>query len=151
VENTGASADHVIVTSDDCMKPAVDLFDHATSADQPAALLVLIPPIRVVPSRDSIRPAKIWFAVTAGIALALIFRLPLVALVAAPLAGVAVALLAWRWPQSRSVAATLVAAAFLAQVTSIFVSPFTWPLRFGFFAVLLGALVLFLPSPAREL
>jgi len=104
-----------------------------------------------VRARKTVRPAKIWSAAFAGIGLAVLFRFPFVALVAAPLAGVGVALLAGRWPRSGSVATTLAASAFLAQATSIFVTPFTWPLRFGFFVTLLGVLVFFLPSPAREL
>ena len=35
---------------------------------------------------------------------------------------------------------------FFAQVTSVFVSPFTWPLRFGFCAVLLIGLTLVRPG-----
>ncbi|HJX48405.1 MAG TPA: hypothetical protein VJ375_11190 [Gaiellaceae bacterium] len=102
-------------------------------------------------ARRTVRPAKIWSAAFAGIGLAVLFRFPFVALVAAPLAGVGMALLAGRWLRSGSVATTLAASAFLAQATSIFVTPFTWPLRFGFFVTLLGVLVFFLPSPAREL
>ena len=36
---------------------------------------------------------------------------------------------------------TAVLAAFCAQATSLFVTPFTWPLRAGFFFVLVGAVV----------
>jgi hypothetical protein len=146
-----ASADQVTVTSDDSLMPADDLFDHAPGPAPPAPPLILIPPVRLVSTRKAVRPAKIWLAAFSGLALAILFRFPFLALVAAPLAGVGVALLAGCWPRSGSVVTTLAASAFLARATSIFVTPFTWPLRFGFFGILIGALVFFLPAPAREL
>ena len=139
------------VTGEDFVAPADDLFSQPPGTAPPTPALILTPPVRLVRARRTVRPAKIWSAAFAGIGLAVLFRFPFVALVAAPLAGVGVALLAGRWPRSGSVATTLAASAFLAQATSIFVTPFTWPLRFGFFVTLLSVLVFFLPSPAREL
>ena len=139
------------MTDADSIAPANDLFDAAASPATTEAPLILTPPVRVVPARNPIRPARICLAAVSGIALAVLFRFPILALVAAPLAGVAVALCAGRWPRSGSAAATLATSAFLAQATSIFVTPFTWLLRFGFFGVLLGTLVSLLPSPTREL
>jgi hypothetical protein len=43
----------------------------------------------------------------------------------------------------RRFAWTAVTAAFAAQLTDVFVSPFTWLLRFGFFAILFGVAVIF--------
>jgi hypothetical protein len=151
LEKATVSADQVTVTSDDSVLTAGDLFDHAQRPAPSVPPRILTPPVRLVVARKTVRPAKIWLAAFSGVALALLFRFPFLALVAAPLAAVGVALLAGRWPRSGSVVTTLAASAFLAQATSIFVTPFTWPLRFGFFAILIGALVFFLPSPAREL
>jgi hypothetical protein len=138
------------VTNEHSVRPAADLFSQAQGPAQTPAL-TLTPPSHPVPAHGTVRPAKIGLAACTGLGLALLFRLPLVVLLAAPLAGIGVAVLAGRWPRSGSVVTTLAASAFLSQVTSIFVTPFTWPLRFGFFAVLIATLVLFLPSPAQEL
>jgi hypothetical protein len=139
------------VTREHSAVPADDLFSQHQDPAPTTPALILTPPVRIVRAHRTVRPAKIGFAVCTGIGLAVVFRFTLAALVAAPLAGVGVVLLAGWWPRIGSVVTTLAASAFLAQATSIFVTPFTWPLRFGFFAVLLGTLVFFLPSPAQEL
>jgi hypothetical protein len=151
LEKPTASADQLTMTTEEAVSPADDLFDHTPSPAPPAPPLILSPPVRLVAARKTVRPAKIGLAAFSGVALALLFRFPFLALVAATLAGAGVALLSGRSPRSGSVATTLAASAFLAQATSIFVTPFTWPLRFGFFAILLGALLFFLPSPARDI
>ena len=72
---------------------------------------------------------------------ATLFRFPtfgLPALLSAAVAGEFVS--PWRWI-SRLYGTTL-AAAISAQATSLFVTPFTWPLRFGFFFTLFGVGVL---------
>ena len=139
------------VTSEHSVAPGDDLFSQPQGLSTPTPALILTPPVHPVRATRTVRPAKIWLAAFAGIGLAILFKFPFVALVATPLAGVSVVLLAERWRRSGSVVITLSASAFLAQVTSIFVTPFTWALRFGFFAALLGTLVFFLPSPARDL
>jgi hypothetical protein len=45
-------------------------------------------------------------------------------------------------PPAKRAFAIVAASFFFAQVTSIFITPFTWPLRFGFCAVLLIGLTL---------
>jgi hypothetical protein len=57
-------------------------------------------------------------------------------------AGVAGELLPRRRPL-RLLYWTAVLAAFCAEATSLFVTPFTWPLRLGFFFVLVGAVAVF--------
>ena len=60
-------------------------------------------------------------------------------------------MIARRWRSGGLVASTVFAAGFLAQVTSIFVTPVTWWMRFTFFTVMLGALVLLIVWQTREL
>jgi uncharacterized membrane protein YeaQ/YmgE (transglycosylase-associated protein family) len=56
-----------------------------------------------------------------------------------------------RWRRGAHVAATVFAAGFLTQATSIFVTPYTWWLRFAFFLTLIGAYVVLIVWQTREL
>jgi hypothetical protein len=98
--------------------------------------------VRQVESRASAEPWKLSLGRACARAFALavpavLFRFPLWCVLLAVGAAVAGELIAWR-PVRRCYWAVVLSAG-LAEITSIFVSPFTWPLRFGFFLVLLGA------------
>jgi hypothetical protein len=54
--------------------------------------------------------------------------------------GTFACVLASKWGRIALWASVALGAAFLAQATSVFVTPFTWGMRFGFFAALLGGL-----------
>jgi uncharacterized membrane protein len=103
------------------------------------------------PPRRQISPAKATIAALTAVAFGLIFRFPLPVLLVLAVAGAAVVGAASRWRRGAHVAATVFAAGFLAQATSIFVTPFTWWLRFGFFGTLIGAYVLLIVWQTREL
>ena len=103
------------------------------------------------PSRLETSPAKATGAALTAVALGLVFRFPLPVLLILSVAGAAVVVAAARWRRGAHVAATIFAAGFLAQATSIFITPFTWWLRFGFFGTLIGAYVLLIVWQTREL
>jgi hypothetical protein len=91
-------------------------------------------------------PAVPWARLAAvgvaGLGVAWLFRFPPWALIGLPFAAVVSQVLQeWRLP--RRIAWTAVAAAYLAQIGDMVVSPITWWLRFGFFFVLIGAAVVF--------
>jgi hypothetical protein len=150
----------VNVGNDKPVEPnALDLFDRAADRIPESAsrrLSPLVPLGQAVqrepaaPLRRTIRPPMVWAAAISSCLVAVLFRFPPVVLIAAPLVGVGVAL-AWRWRWGVSVAMTVAVSAFLAQATSIFVTPFTWPLRFGFFLVLVATLMLLLAWQPKEL
>jgi hypothetical protein len=66
-------------------------------------------------------------------------------------AGAFVCLCSSRWPRVALRGAVVLCAAFLAEATSVFISPFTWWMRFGFFAALVGTLALLTESQLRDL
>lgn len=103
------------------------------------------------PPRHQISPAKATIAALTAVALGLSFRFPLPVLLVLSVAGAAVVAAASRWRRGAHIAATIFAAGFLAQATSIFITPFTWWLRFGFFGTLIGAYVLLIVWQTREL
>jgi hypothetical protein len=126
--------------------PAPDLFDELTLNQQVGQVGAIAPmiPTRRMEEPDWHVPLRWW---PAGIALAVaaavgfVFRFPLWALAAQALVLGAMNL--WPLPPPAKRAFAIVAASFFfAQVTSIFITPFTWPLRFGFCAVLLIGLTL---------
>jgi hypothetical protein len=51
-----------------------------------------------------------------------------------------------QWPWPSRLLGTSVAALFAAQLTGVFITPFTVPLRFGFFFVLIGMVVAYVGS-----
>lgn len=85
------------------------------------------------------RAAGIGLVAAAGAGF--LFRFPIWAVAALALFVAGVNL--WRLPKPATRAWVIVALSFFfAQATSIFVLPFTWPMRFGFCAVLLTGLAL---------
>ena len=68
-----------------------------------------------------------------------LFRFPPASLFALPFAGLAVGVVGRR-RALRGPTIALLGSAFMAQATSIFVTSFTWPLRFVFFLSLIGGL-----------
>ncbi|HEY5058172.1 MAG TPA: hypothetical protein VII51_04060 [Gaiellaceae bacterium] len=101
-------------------------------------------------TRRQLNPAHVVAAVIAAVALGLVFHFPLAAMLLLPFAGLAAAV-ASHWRGGTPIALTLFLSGFLAEVTSIFVTPFTWWMRFGFFLTLIGAYVLFITRQARHL
>jgi hypothetical protein len=121
--------------------------------EQPAPLVRLgqAPPAEPArPVRREITVARAVAGVVTAVALGAVFRFPLQVLLLLSFAGLGV-VFARRWRSGGLVASTVFAAGFLAQVTSIFVTPITWWMRFTFFAVMLGALVLLIVWQTREL
>jgi hypothetical protein len=96
-------------------------------------------------------PRKAAAAALAAVALGLVFKFSVPVLLTLAVAGAAVVYCAARWRRGGHVAATIFAAGFLAQLTSIFIGPFTWWLRFGFFGALVGAFVLLAVWQAKDL
>lgn len=96
------------------------------------------PPAEPKPRRR-VSGARLAATALGSVLLCLVFRFPAVLVAAFGLGAVAV-VLAGRVRRGTPISAVAYAAAFLAQATSIFVTPFAWPLRFAFFALLLGAL-----------
>jgi hypothetical protein len=134
---------------DDPIAPAPDLFDEPPlfQATRRVAAIAPITPTSVVQSEEERHFSLRWRA--AGVALvlggivAVLSRFPPWAAAALALFAAGMSLLPLpRW----GTRAWLIAAAsfFFAQCTTIFVNqPFTWPMRFGFSALLLTALALF--------
>jgi hypothetical protein len=83
-------------------------------------------------------------------ALGFLFRFPTTLLFLLPFVGVGLSL-AMRSPHARPFAYVVFASGFAAQVTSIFITPFTWMMRFGFFFALLGALGAIIRSQLKQL
>jgi hypothetical protein len=132
----------------DSVGPASDLFDEQPLHHAVGQVGAIAPmtPTRTVDEPDDYVPCR-WSA--AGVALAfaavvgLVFQFPLWAV--ATLALFAGGMSLRRLPSLVTQAWVIVAVSFFfAQVTSIFVSPFIWPMRFGFCAVLLIGLTLVL-------
>jgi hypothetical protein len=55
------------------------------------------------------------------------------------------------WPRINRLYWAGLLSALCAQATSIFITPFTWPMRFGFFFAFLGALVSFYGAQTKDL
>lgn len=102
------------------------------------------------PAHRPLNPAHVVAAVIAAVVLGFLFHFPLGAMVLLPFAGL-VAAVASHWRGGAPIALTVFASGFLAQVTSMFVTPFTRPMRFGFFLILIGAYILFIARQARHL
>ncbi len=102
------------------------------------------------PAHRTLTPARVAAAVLTALALGFLFRFPVVAMLLLPFAGLAVTVASrWRW--GGTIAGTVFASAFLAQVTSVAVTPFTWWMRFVFFLALIGAYVAFIARQLRHL
>jgi hypothetical protein len=96
-------------------------------------------PPRPLPPRRALSPARAIAGAITAVLLGLLFRFPVPVLFVLAVSGAGVVVVATRWPRAAPWVATLFAAGFLAQLTSIFITPYTWWLRFAFFAVLIGA------------
>lgn len=108
------------------------------------------PPARPSVVRPKLAPRNAACAVIAALILGIVFRFPLPAMLVLPFAGLAVvAATRWRW--GAHAAPTLFLSAFLTQATSIFVTPFTWWMRFLFFLTLAGSCLLLLVWQTKEL
>jgi hypothetical protein len=122
-------------------EPARDLFDERAPA--PVVHVGAIAPMTIGTDDDRRYLALRWWAAGRAVAVAggaaLLVQLPQWAVAAVALFAGGMSL--WPLPRWAARAWLVVAASFLlAQVTSIFVNqPFTWPLRFVFFAALLGS------------
>jgi hypothetical protein len=95
------------------------------------------------PPRAAVSPARAVAAAIAAVLMGLLFRFPMPVLMVLALTGAGVVFVATRWPRGAHAAATIFAAGFLAQLTSIFITPFTWWMRFAFFGILIGTYVWF--------
>jgi hypothetical protein len=123
---------------------APDLFDEPRSFPsqprnnekaEPAASLILGPPLGYA------------IAVTS---LGVLFRFPAALLFVLPFVGIGL-FLATRSSHARPFAFTLFASGVAAQATSIFITPFTWPLRLGFFVALFGGVGAIIRSQVSDL
>jgi hypothetical protein len=130
-------------------RPAADLFDQPPLR-QPAAKIGHVGAIapltrtRVVDEQGRHVGLRWWtagVALPAATAVGLVSHFPIWAVAALALFVGARNL--WPLPPlARRAWATAAVSFFFAQATSIFVTPFTWPMRFGFCAVLLIGLML---------
>jgi hypothetical protein len=128
-----------------------DLFEGRAIADgAPVAPMTRRPAAPETETRREISFGRLGSGVACAGAAGIILRFPVWMLGGFLCAAVLGELVAgWRWV-SRLYWAAL-ASAISAQATSLFVSPFNWPLRFGFFFVLLFAIVLFYGSQTKDL
>jgi hypothetical protein len=129
--------------------PAPDLFDESPLR-QPASRVAHVGAIAPMTPESTVEElagyvALRWWAAGTAIAVAIavgyVSHFPIWAVAGLALFMGAMSL----WPLPPFAERTWRAAAasfFFAQVTSIFVTPFTWPMRFGFCAVLLIGLTL---------
>jgi hypothetical protein len=108
-------------------------------------------PDRVQNRRRRLSPSRAVAGAVTAVLLGLLFRFPVPVLLVLAVAGAAVVFAATRWTRGAEFAATIFAAGFLAQMTSIFISPFTWWLRFAFFGTLIGSYVLLFVWQTKDL
>ena len=101
--------------------------------------------------RRELSPARALAGAITAVLLGLLFRFAVPILLVLALAGAGVVYAATRWTRGVYVAATIFAAGFLAQMTSIFITPFTWWMRCAFFGTLIGSyLLLFSGATVRR-
>ena len=108
-------------------------------------------PKRVPKPRRKLSPARAVAGAVTAVLLGVLFRFPVPVLLVLSVAGAAVVFAATRWTRGAEFAATIFAAGFLAQMTSIFITPFTWWLRFAFFATLIGSYVFLFFTQTKDL
>jgi hypothetical protein len=108
-------------------------------------------PERAQKRRRRLSPSRAVAGAVTAVLLGLLFRFPVPVLLVLAVAGAAVVFAATRWTRGAEFAATIFAAGFLAQMTSIFISPFTWWLRFAFFGTLIGSYVLLFVWQTKDL
>jgi hypothetical protein len=101
--------------------------------------------------RRRLSPSRAVAGAVTAVLLGLLFRFPVPVLLVLAVAGAAVVFVSTRWTRGAEFAATIFAAGFFAQMTSIFISPFTWWLRFAFFATLIGSYVFLFFTQTKDL
>jgi hypothetical protein len=101
--------------------------------------------------RRRLSPSRAVAGAVTAVLLGLLFRFPVPVLLVLAVAGAGVVFVSTRWTRGAEFAATIFAAGFLAQMTSIFISPFTWWLRFAFFGTLIGSYVLLFVWQTKDL
>jgi hypothetical protein len=119
------------------------------SADRQANEPCVSKPV-MVSQRKTLGIVRLLTGITLAFGLGAFFRFPATALFLLPFIGVALAV-AWGWTIARTVSLVIFASGFMSQATSIFVIPFTWPLRFVFFLALVGAFVMMIGWQTKEL
>jgi len=112
-----------------------DIFD----GDPALPLVAGAPDDEPAASSGEIGAFRLLASAGGALLLGWLFRFPPALLFALPFAGLAVGVVGRR-RALRGPTIALLGAAFMAQATSIFVTPFTWPLRFVFFLSLIGGL-----------
>lgn len=131
---------------EDPVAPPRDLFDAPASGRETTSHIGAISPMTsTVPASEEGYLALRWRS--AGLALVVSGGLAAVAhfphWAIAALATFSAGMSLWALPRWASAAWRIAAASFFfAQATTIFIVPFTWPMRFGFSAVLLCAVIL---------
>jgi hypothetical protein len=119
-----------------------DLFDEPPREEPSSHQEAVSPPATDSDEKPAVPLALRWRAATAGfviaVAAALVMHFPPWAVAVAALLAAAMCLCPM--PQRVAPIRTVVLASFFfAQLTSVFVNtPFTWPMRFGFSAVLIS-------------
>lgn len=129
-------------------RPARDLFDEgpAPSLARPP----VAPALRRAGSPSGLSLTRIASGLVLAGATGILLRFPgwmTLGSLCAVVIGEAFA----EWPRISRVYWASLVAALCAQATSIFVTPFTWPMRFGFFFALLGAVVCFYGAQTKDL
>lgn len=128
------------------VSPASDLFDEQPLHQAVGQMGAIAPmtPTRSVDELDgyvALRWSAAGIAVAFAAVVGFVSQFPLWAVAALALFAGGMSL--WRLPSLVTRAWVIAAVSFFfAQATSIFVSPFTWPMRFGFCAALLIGLTL---------
>ncbi len=133
--------------------PAVDLFDMPRPAPaRSTAPAVSASPVRVAaPRKDSgVELARLVGRGGLLGAASAMLRFPLwmtVMFISAAVLGE----LAHAWRPVRRVYWTAVLSGLCTESTAVFITPFTWPLRFVFFFTLIGAVILFYGMQTNDL
>jgi hypothetical protein len=154
---TGVSADALEVDQDEGQRTPALSYRLSRARLQGESISPLIklgqaatPRTPAAVARTKVTPTMSAIAMIVAVALGLVFRFPLPALVLLPFGGLAV-VMARRWRWGAHVASTLFLSAFLAQATSIFITPFSWWMRFLFVLALAGSPLLLFVWQTKEL
>jgi hypothetical protein len=140
---------HDALPADEVRTPAPDLFDMPPREPGVAPTLIRSPLIArgagKVPEEHSRGDVQLYRLAVRGALLAVAGAVLQFPLWLVPLFACAAVIgeLAARWRRVSRLYWSAVLAAVCAQSSSLFVTPFTWPLRFVFFFTLIGAAVAF--------